>query len=219
MNFGTLIVIILLGSTGLFYDLNAEFEEIEKIPETTIMISEIRQSFDIMPVSDYIRPYNMTKTGTVWRAINGSSYIDPTHEVVQWYVRNTILNETGLYYLDGKMVKFDYYPDFGYENEDYWLNADYYLSHGLEGDCEDFTIGIASIMEAKRIPNMLVMTSKYNSNHMYLEYFYNGKYYVANTKYPIYQLRDDYFHTSKMESMFNINNEYTTYNKNWINYN
>lgn len=178
----------------------------------------VEMSIDVMPISNYIRPYNMTKTGVIWRAIDGQSYIDPDHEVVQWYARNTILNESGLYYLNGKMVLPIYYPDFAYENGDHWMNADYYLSHNLTGDCDDFAIGMASILEAKGIPNMFVaLTDSRNDFHHYVQYYYNGEYYTADFTHPRYQLREDNPRDSlKKVWMFNIDNDYSTYVENWV---
>lgn len=171
---------------------------------------------DPMPISEYIRSYNMTKTGRTWRAINGSSYINPDHEVVQWFARNTMLNETGLYYLTGEVVEFEYYSDFAYENEDHWMNADYYLSHNLTGDCEDFAIGIASILEAKGVPNMVVaLSNRKNYGHAHLEYYYNDTYYISDFKHPRYQVRGAVEYMHPRVWMFNKNNTYMTYNENW----
>ena len=190
------------------------FEIVNIIEEVNVTLEVL----DPMPVSEYIREYNMTKTGNVWRAINGSSYIDPNHEVVQWFERNTFLNESGLYYLNGKQIYPRYYSDFIYPNEDHWMNADYFLSHNLTGDCEDFAIGIASILEAKNIPNMIVCVSDRKWDlHAYLEYYYEGEYYIADTRYPNYRLREDNPYTEQPEVwMFDIDNDYMAFNENWM---
>ena len=173
---------------------------------------------DPMPVSEHIRKFNMTKMGRMYRAIDGPSYIDPDHEVVQWFARNTVLNETGLYYLNGKRLSPEYHSDFDCENGEYWLNADYYLSNGMCGDCEDFAIGIASILEAKGVPNIITITSnRRTSGHAYAEYYYEGEYYIADTRRPLY--RPQKYEMNKTEfkvCMFNINNTYMTYNENWM---
>jgi len=199
----------------------------ENQEEKTIVVNATNKTFvirttvdivDPMPVSEYIQEYNMTKTGYVWRAINGSSYIDPDHEVVQWYACNTVLNETGLYYLNGDMVKAKFHPDFNYENEDHWMNADYYLSHNLTGDCEDFAIGIASILEAKGIPNMVVaISNRRDYGHSYLEYYFNGSYYICDFKHPQYQIRGTVQYAYSEVWMFNINHNYMTYYDDWYN--
>ena len=210
------VIIVIAYSGGTIVDIENEIEINESV---CIVDSEpiIEMPIDVMPVSNYIRPYNMTKTGVIWRAINGSSYIDPNHEVVQWYARNTILNESGLYYLNGNMVLPRYLHDSNYENGDHWMNADYYLSHNLTGDCDDFAIGIASILEAKGIPNMFVaLTDSRNDFHHYVQYYYNGKYYTADFTHPRYQLREDNPRDSlKKVWMFNIDNDYGTYVNNW----
>lgn len=220
MNFSLLIMIMFLGTAGMLYDINVdEVPDVVDVVDDPVLIPKPEPpQEDIMPISEYIRPYNMTKTGVIWRAIDGPSYIDPNHEVVQWYARNTILDETGLYYLNGNMVLPRYLHDSNYENGDHWMNADYYLSHDLEGDCEDYAIGIASILEAKGIPNMFVaLTDSKNYYHHYLQYYYNGKYYTVDFTHPRYQLREDNPRDSyKKVWMFNTNNDYMTYNKDWI---
>ena len=207
-------------SAGLSYEVGIDFDEVEveDVVNVPHIISEIVQQDkkDIMPTSDYIRPYNMTKTGRQWRAIDGPSYIIPDNEVVQWYARNTILNETGLYYLNGEMVLPKYHSDFNYENEDHWMNANYFLSHNLTGDCEDACIAIASILEARGIPNMIVaMSNNRGYAHAYLEYYLNGTYYISDFKHPRYQARDDVKYLYPKVWMFNINNDFMTYNDEW----
>jgi transglutaminase-like putative cysteine protease len=191
-------------------------EILDEIIEDEIIEDEIIE--DPMPISDYIRPYDMTKIGRAWRAVDPQSYIIPDNEVVQWFERNTILDEIGLYYLNGEVVTPSYYPDFTYENEDHWMNADYYLSHNLTGDCEDFAIAIASILEAKGIPNMVVAISDRKTyGHAYLQYYYNGKYYTADTTNPRYQPRMSNSKDSFQKVwMFNKHNSYMTYNENWF---
>ena len=216
MNYNILAMALLIGIVAGPHNINMdEFEEVIQVPDIKLIYPEPEP--DIMPVSDYIRPYNITKVRSVWRAINGTSYIDPNHEVVQWYARNTILNETGLYYLDGKMVLPQYFADTNYENDDHWMNADYYLSHNLSGDCEDYAIGIASILEAKDIPNMIVAV-KDNTGyfHIYLQYNYNDEYYTADFTHPRYMLREYNSKQAVMKVwMFNIDTDYSTYVENW----
>lgn len=236
----SLILIVLIGSTiGIFYyfhDMpnsnivdsnivvsNVSFDELDICIDniTPITIS------DPMPVSEYLREYNMTKTSRFWRAIDGSSYIDPNHVVVQWYARNTILNESGLYYLNGVMVLPKYslsmdndYIINGQYIGDYWINADYYLSHNLTGDCEDFAIGIASILEAKGIPNMIVaVTNNHDYRHTYLQYYYNDTYYTADFTHPRYMIREDNQKEDLRKVwMFNIDTDYTVYKDGWFEY-
>lgn len=180
-----------------------------------------KQEIEEMPVSEYIRPYNISKTNEIFHAVNGSSYIDPNNEVVQWYVLNTNLTTTGLYYLNGEQVLPIYQPDDNYINKDYWMNADYYLSHNLIGDCEDYAIGIASILEAKSVPNMIVAVRNDTDNyyHTYLQYYYEGEYYSACTMSNFYTLRiNDENEKYEKAWMFNININYTDYCEDWIKY-
>ena len=128
------------------------------------------------------------------------------------------MNETGLHYLNGKWVTNEYYPDFDYKDGDHWMNADYYLSNSLCGDCEDFAIAISSILEAKGIPNMLVCASDNEYNvHIYLEYYYEGEYHIADSRRPYYRLREENVYKEIPEVwMFNKDYDYKRYNKNWV---
>ena len=193
-----------------------EIQEPPSVNNTLIINDTI---IDPMPISNYIRPYNMTKMGGQWRAINGSSYIDPEHEVVQWYANHTTLNESGLYYLNDTKVFHTHQSDFDYENGDYWQNADYYLSHGRTGDCEDYAIAMSSILEAKNIPNILVCISNRKGwSHIYVEYYYNQEYYILNTIRPKYGVRADYLYKDYYKVwMLNKTTTYTTYQENWSN--
>ena len=192
-------------------------EQVSIILNVTEQVNTTPVILDPMPVSDYIRKYNMTTVGRVYRPINGTSYIDPNHEVVQWYVRNTVLNETGLFYLSGKRVSYEFQPDFDCENEDHWMNADWYLSHKLVGDCEDFAVAMCSILEGKGVPNMLICVSDRRRNsHAYAEYYYEEEYYIADIKSPYYRLRSMDVHKDLPELwMFHISTDYTSYNTNW----
>ena len=217
--FGILLILIIgcISSFPISFTTQAPQEPTHAIINVTEQINVTVKVIDPMPVSEHIREYNMTKMGGIYRAINGSSYIDPDHEVVQWYARNTMFNESGLFYLNGKKVFHNHQSDFDCENGDYWLNADYYLSQGFYGDCEDHAIAMASILEAKDISNMIVCISNRKGwNHVYVEYHYEGEYYILNSMKPMYGVRtDDLYENHYKAWMFNIDNSYTTYNKDW----
>lgn len=174
---------------------------------------------DVMPISDYRKPYEVEEVNDIWIIKDISSYIDSEHEVVQWFVRNTEMNNEILYYknTDIRVVP-KYYSDSEYVNNDYWQNADYYLSHGLVGDCEDYVIAIAYILEAKGIPNMLTLgfAGTINNGHALLEYYINGKYYTTDIYYGLYIPRENVKKMGWMpKRMFNKNTNYITYNENW----
>lgn len=177
------------------------------------------QIIEPIPISDYERPYEIEKIGYIWRAQNGSSYIDYDNDTVQWFIKYTEIIDGILYYrgTDNRVVP-TYYPDFDYENSDYWINADYYLSHGLTGDCEDYAIAIASILEAKDIPNMIVggFQNGINNKHWILEYYYNNEYYITDTSYGLYIKRSIIEELDWVPLlMFNKETDYKIYNKDW----
>ena len=88
---------------------------------------------------------------------DASTYIMPGNHVVVWYASNTILTDDALLWKhNNSPVDFNYITDDELFNNpprsDLWQNPDYYLTHGNSGDCEDFSVAFASILEAKGIP-------------------------------------------------------------------
>jgi len=89
----------------------------------------------------------------------------------------------------------------------------------LEGDCEDYSIAIASILEAKGIPNMIVggFNNNINDRHWIVEYYYDSKYYVTDTLYGLYIPRENIENIGwAPKIMFNKETDYSVYNKNWV---
>lgn len=175
---------------------------------------------DPMPISEYERPYEISKEFRFWHAIDSPSYIDPNHEVVQWFNRHTEMIEGVLTYDKTEFrLTSKYDTDFDlFDKKDHWINADYYLSHGLNGDCEDFAIALASILETKKIPNMIVAGfAKNNIGHWLLEYHIDNEYRVADTMVSLYGYRKNIKpEWWKPKFMFNKNTEFQLYNPDWV---
>ena len=124
-----------------------------------------------------LRPYDIDKSRDIWMAEDPSSYIIPNNTIVQKYADRLYIDENGWikyknetqiwsYNLDGsvlytnKVFKNNYthdYEQFGSgnfavgEDNDYWVNPDYYLTHGLQGDCEDIALALVSMMRSGNI--------------------------------------------------------------------
>ena len=79
-------------------------------------------------------------------------------------------------------------------NGDLWQNADYYLSHGEKGDCEDWSIAITSMMLSGEIsikengsyvrqviPAKVVMGNSGGNKDAWTEYSVYGSRYISST--------------------------------------
>jgi hypothetical protein len=112
---------------------------------------------------------------------DASSYILPENEVVKWYAENTVLTDYALIWKhNGTAVDFKYKTDDDFFDNppysDMWQNPDYYLAHGSIGDCEDFSLAFASILEAKGISAQVVgVVLINNNNHWLVKYHHNGQ--------------------------------------------
>jgi hypothetical protein len=117
-----------------------------------------------------LREYKINKdTGTeIWYAQKPESYIVPDNEWVKYVASQLYIDDIGIiryknmpipFYRDhkGNILAWtdepfsnNYFSDdelFDFPaNADLWQNADYYLSHGMKGDCEDWAIAITSMM-------------------------------------------------------------------------
>jgi len=57
-----------------------------------------------------------------------------------------------------------------------WQNPDYYLANGVIGDCEDFSVAFASILEAKGISAEVVGVTLINERlHWVVRYYFNDQ--------------------------------------------
>jgi hypothetical protein len=165
-----------------------------------------------------LREYDISKDSNIdmWHAEDPESYIITNDEWVsrvasQLYIessgriryKNTPVpwyeNENGnvLKWIDEPFVN-NYITDnelFNYPaNADLWQNADYYLSHGFKGDCEDWAIAVTSMMLSGEIsieengsyvrqviPAKVVMGTSGGEFDAWIEYSVFGKRYISST--------------------------------------
>jgi len=112
---------------------------------------------------------------------DASAYLIPENEVVTWYAENTVLTDDALLWKHNRSaVKFEYQTDNNLFNNppdgDWWQYPDYYLANGAIGDCEDFSLAFASILEAKGIPAEVIGVTLINDRlHWVVKYFFNDK--------------------------------------------
>lgn len=121
-----------------------------------------------------LKSYDIDKSGgDIWYAKDPSSYIIPENEWVKYYASQLFLDYDGsikyktekiiqLVDENGNILQYTNKPfvntyTFDYEqfgtgspgslaNDDYWANVDYYLSHGLKGDCDEWANTVTSMM-------------------------------------------------------------------------
>jgi hypothetical protein len=119
-----------------------------------------------------LRPYEIDKSHDLWHAKDPSSYIEPNNEWVRFYASQLFVdydgyikykNEKQVWWVDingteyytNKSLQNNYIYDWeqlgngakgSLANDDYWTNADYYLTHGMKGDCEEWAITVTSMM-------------------------------------------------------------------------
>ncbi len=119
-----------------------------------------------------LRPYKINKDHDIWHAQDPSSYITPNNEWVRYYASRLFVDYDGrIKYKDTKVLIYKGLTDsdvYGYApftnnyvydweqfgngargsiaNDDYWVNPDYYLTHGMKGDCSEWGNAVASMM-------------------------------------------------------------------------
>jgi len=159
-----------------------------------------------LPMPNYepvLREYKIDKSRDIWRPQNPSSYIIPNNEWVKYYANKLYIDINGkIHYKSNNNVFTNIYiSDDNYPNKDYWLNADYYLTHNMSGDCEDFAIALVSILKSGELVdqngNKVNISAKlavgYDNGyrHTWVEYDYNGITYIGDS--PNNQINVEYF--------------------------
>lgn len=167
-----------------------------------------------------LRDYDINKDNNIdmWHAEEPESYIITNDEWVRYVASQLYIDDSGrirykntpvrwyedengivLKWIDKSFIN-NYITDnelFNYPADaDLWQNADYYLSHGFKGDCEDWAIAVTSMMLSGEmsvkenesfvrqiIPAIVVMgTSGGNDNYdSWVEYNVFGKRYISST--------------------------------------
>lgn len=169
------------GSTGL----EAIDDHISRWTDGSSMYPEA----NLLPLANLVQPYfetslkpmgKLNRNNHILYPEDASSYIMPGNAVVKWYAENTVLTDTELVWKhNNSPVAFIYMTDSDlFENpqdDDMWQNPDYYLTHGNIGDCEDFSLAFASIIEAKNISAEIFGVRLVNGQyHWIVRYDFNG---------------------------------------------
>lgn len=169
-----------------------------------------------------LRPYDIDKSHDIWHAKDPSSYIEPNNEWVKYYASQLFIdldrrikykNEKIEWWMDLDGVKHytnkPFINNYVYDweqfgtgsqgslaNDDYWTNADYYLTHGMKGDCDDWMIAVTSMMLSgeisvwegdilvkKIVPAKAVMGYMENKKDGWVEYqVYNMKFITSTAR-------------------------------------
>ncbi len=165
-----------------------------------------------------LRDYDINKDSNIemWHASDPESYITPNDEWVRSVASQLYVDNSGrIRYkntpvpwvtdYDGNVLKWtdqpffnNYITDnelFNYPaNADLWQNADFYLSHGFKGDCEDWAIAVTSMMLSGEmsfkengsyvrqvIPAKVVMGTSGGNFDAWIEYNLNVDIYISST--------------------------------------
>lgn len=176
-----------------------------EIKETESIVTESYQK----PVGNpKLRPYVIVKNDRIWHPQYPSSYII-NDDWVKYYASQLYIGKDGDVFYKYKKGAYDspvlfsnnYVSDdelFNFPpNGDYWQNPDYYLSHGMRGDCEDFALtmtsmllsGEISVLEndkfVKKVVPAKVVVGFSNYNHLASQSFRDAwvEYNVYNTTF------------------------------------
>ena len=165
-----------------------------------------------------LKKYEINKDSDhkIWGAQNPESYIVPRDEWVRYMASRLYIDHIGrirykntpiplLVGLKGNVILWtsesflnNYVSDdklFNFPaDSDLWQNADYYLSHGMRGDCEDWSISITSMMLSGEmsilengsyirqvIPAKVVMGLSGETRDAWTEYSVYGNRYISST--------------------------------------
>lgn len=159
---------------------------------------------------------NKDSSEEIWHAENPELYIVPNNEWVKSVASELYVNKDGrtkyknkpiphTVEYNGNIVLWTDEPFLNHyvsddelfnfpANADMWQNADYYLSHGMRGDCEDWAIALTSMMLSGEmsikengtyvrqvIPAKVVIGYSGKSRDMWTEYSVHGNIYVSST--------------------------------------
>lgn len=177
-------------------------------------------------------------------AANPSKYITPDDPIVRWYAKRTKLKpSTGEHHIhfhssigkDGQEFVLTFsnsslHSKFVKDMEqfgeyEYWANPGYYLTHGRKGDCEDWSIAAASILEAKGNKSVCVYCNKigskrrigkYRIGYMIVETVIGDKVYAG--LFDEFMPRDRFYDSHQLKAflMFGKDFDFIPYNKDWF---
>ena len=146
--------------------------QVEQTPTSTFVQTPAETPYPKPTYIPTLRPYDIDKSHDIWHAKDPSSYITPNNEWVRYYASQLFIDKDGwikyknekvvwyrdlngnLYYTNKSFLNNYVYDweQFGtgsqgsLANDDYWANADYYLTYGMKGDCDEWIIAVTSMM-------------------------------------------------------------------------
>ena len=194
--FVVLIIILGAGNYSMGYDVTKydteEFEEYEGLNWSQIL--QMYKEND----SIVLKNYTPVNNSFIFFAEDYRDYIQP--ENITTFSENVEFEESGTRLLlkdkGGSEIKFNYNSDDEFcLNEkisnltgrkrvyDFWINPDKYIENNLTGDCEDFSLTVASLLENKNISYVIVAGNgsiSGSQKHWWVEFVYNDKIYFAS---------------------------------------
>ena len=144
--------------------------------------------------------YYPDKSRKIWIARNYQDYITPSTELVSYFINSIEIfqnNDTvKIQFKNQESINFKYRIDDArlcresgqeysdcYDNNDFWMNPDYYIWNKFEGDCDDYSLLMASVFEKLNIPYMVVTgyqrTPLGNIRDTWIEFLYNNESWLA----------------------------------------
>jgi hypothetical protein len=207
------------------------FTQLSTVP----VVSPIETPYPKPTYIPTLRPYNIDKSNDIWHAKNPSSYITPNNEWVRYYASQLFIDEDGWIKYKNEKIKWYIEPDgtqhytykpfennyvydweqFGngakgsLANDDYWINADYYLTHGMKGDCEDFATPVTSMMlsgemsvwQGDKLVKQIIPAKAvlgYSGNHVaeWVEYQAYGNFWITSTSREQNPQTGEYYSTT-----------------------
>ncbi|MCK5084165.1 MAG: hypothetical protein KAQ64_00730 [Candidatus Pacebacteria bacterium] len=193
--FVVLIVILGVGNYSMEYDA-VKYDDEEYQEDEGLNWSQILQAYQEND-SIVLKNYTPVNNSFIFFAEDYRDYIQP--EKIKTFSENVEFEKNGIRLLlkdkEGSEIKLNYNSDDEFcLNEkidhlkgrkgvyDFWINPDMYIKSNLTGDCEDFSLTVASLLENKNIFYVIVAgnSSISDQKHWWVEFVYNDKIYFAS---------------------------------------
>ena len=152
-------------------------------------------------------------------SIDPEKYVEPNNQIVQEKSQELIIQNNKILFDDGSPILVEYLNDKEFSGqEDFWVNPDYFLTHGRQGDCEDLALAEASMLIAKGNPSVVILgiTSPQSQlAHAWVETKIKGKTYVVDNDKLV--LRDNFYQQKNWQPLYMFNHQtvFTDYDLNW----
>lgn len=199
--------------------------EIDSLEENYECLRKLPGADTILWKSPFVKKDN------VMLPSNYQKYFQVDNSVVEWYANRTKIktitipfnnNETAtrnlLLFQEGKPLFKKYVSDKEqFDKGECWAQPSYFLTHGREGDCDEFATTIASILEFKGYDCIIALGKKGNGMHAEVETKIEDKIYVPIGDGTVLIPRAEYYKDSDFNpsGMFGKDLVYGQYDKNW----